>query len=94
MTRLAPLSPTHCPELAEHFAFFQRTLGFVPNSLLTMQRRPKLVEALVNMSSAVYDPKGEVDLGRGLLAEAIDTHPQHFDAAVRSLRALDTEVRN
>ncbi len=38
--------------------------------------------------------QGEVDVGRGLLAEAIDTHPQHFDAAVRSLRALETEVRN
>lgn len=38
--------------------------------------------------------RGEVDVGRGLLAEAIDTHPQHFEAAVRALRALDTEVRN
>ncbi|MBF9049135.1 tetratricopeptide repeat protein [Roseobacter sp. HKCCD9010] len=38
--------------------------------------------------------QGDVDIGRGLLAEAIDTHPQHFDAAVRALRALDTEVRN
>ncbi|MBO6601951.1 MULTISPECIES: tetratricopeptide repeat protein [Paracoccaceae] len=37
--------------------------------------------------------QGEVDVGRGLLAEAIDAHPQHFDAAVRALRALDTEVR-
>ncbi|QBY01193.1 tetratricopeptide repeat protein [Rhodophyticola sp. CCM32] len=37
--------------------------------------------------------QGEVDVGRGLLADAIDTHPQHFDAAVRALRALDTEVR-
>lgn len=37
--------------------------------------------------------QGEVDVGRGLLAEAIDTHPQHFEAAVRALRALDTEVR-
>jgi Flp pilus assembly protein TadD len=37
--------------------------------------------------------QGETDLGRGLLAEAIETHPQHFDAAVRALNALDTEVR-
>ena len=74
MTRLAPLSPTHCPELAEHFAFFQRTLGFVPNSLLTMQRRPKLVEALVHMSGAVYDPEGEVDLGfKRLVAHVAST---------------------
>ena len=38
--------------------------------------------------------QGEVDVGRGLLSDAIDTHPQHFDAAVRALRALDTEIRS
>jgi hypothetical protein len=32
-------------------------------------------------------------VGRGLLAEAIETHPQHFEAAVRALDALETEVR-
>ncbi|MDO9524141.1 MAG: hypothetical protein Q7J57_01160 [Gemmobacter sp.] len=35
---------------------------------------------------------GDVAVGKGLLQEAIDTHPQHFDAAVRSLRALDANV--
>ncbi|MBF9029182.1 tetratricopeptide repeat protein [Rhodobacterales bacterium HKCCE3408] len=38
--------------------------------------------------------RGDVDVGRGLLAEAIDTHPQHFEAAVRALRALDADVVN
>lgn len=33
--------------------------------------------------------RGDVQTGKGLLREAIDTHPQHFDAAVRSLRALE-----
>lgn len=37
--------------------------------------------------------QGETDVGRGLLADAIETHPQHFDAAVRALNALETEVR-
>jgi Flp pilus assembly protein TadD len=37
--------------------------------------------------------QGEADVGRGLLAEAIETHPQHFEAAVRALDALETEVR-
>jgi Flp pilus assembly protein TadD len=36
--------------------------------------------------------QGEISTGRNLLAEAIDTHPQHFDAAVRALRALDQEA--
>lgn len=37
--------------------------------------------------------QGQTDVGRGLLADAIETHPQHFDAAVRALDALETEVR-
>lgn len=35
-----------------------------------------------------------IDLGRGLLAEAIDAHPQYFEAAVATQRALDSGVRN
>jgi Flp pilus assembly protein TadD len=37
--------------------------------------------------------QGQTDVGRGLLADAIETHPQHFEAAVRALDSLDTEVR-
>jgi len=33
--------------------------------------------------------RGDVDEGRGLLNEAIDTHPQHFEVAVEALRALN-----
>jgi len=32
--------------------------------------------------------QGDVAIGRGLLQEAIATHPQHFEAAVNALRAL------
>ena len=35
-----------------------------------------------------------VTIGKGLLREAIDTHPQHFADAVRSLRALEDNVTN
>lgn len=34
--------------------------------------------------------QGDVETGKGLLREAIKTHPQHFEEAVRSLRALET----
>ncbi|MCC5955870.1 MAG: tetratricopeptide repeat protein [Natronohydrobacter sp.] len=33
--------------------------------------------------------KGDTTIGRTLLAEAIDTHPQHYEEAVRAMRALD-----
>ena len=63
MARLQPLARDAMPELDDDFAFFERTLGFVPNSLLTMARRPALARGLIALSRGVYDPKGEVDLG-------------------------------
>lgn len=33
--------------------------------------------------------QGDVSIGKSLLQDAIDTHPQHFEEAVRALRALE-----
>ena len=63
MPRLTPLPASTTPELQPHFDFFLSTLGFTPNSVLTMQRRPRLVQALAQLNAAVMDPAGEVDLG-------------------------------
>jgi uncharacterized peroxidase-related enzyme len=63
MPRLQPLSPDTTPELKPFFEFFLGTLGFTPNSVLTMQRKPKLVQAFAQLNAAVMDPAGEVDLG-------------------------------
>ncbi|MEM9031314.1 MAG: tetratricopeptide repeat protein [Pseudomonadota bacterium] len=38
--------------------------------------------------------QGDVTIGKGLLRDAVDTHPQHFDAAARSLDALEANVAN
>lgn len=38
--------------------------------------------------------QGDVEIGKGLLRDAIETHPQHFEAAARSLGALEANVRN
>jgi alkylhydroperoxidase family enzyme len=61
--RLAPLPPGHSPELADQFASFFKTLGFVPNSVLTMQRKPALVRAFVAMQAAIWSPDSKVDRG-------------------------------
>lgn len=34
--------------------------------------------------------QGDVETGKSLLRDAIDTHPQHYEDAVRSLRALES----
>jgi alkylhydroperoxidase family enzyme len=71
MPRLAPLPPEHSPELKDEFDSFFKTLGFVPNSVLTMQRKPKLVKAFVAMQRAIWDPESRVDRGlKRLLAHA------------------------
>lgn len=68
MTRLEPQSIDAHPELAGEFATFERILGFVPNSLLTMQRRPEIVRAFETLTNAVMDPSGSVDPGLKRLA--------------------------
>ncbi|MEM8979674.1 MAG: tetratricopeptide repeat protein [Pseudomonadota bacterium] len=49
---------------------------------------------LLHTSGLAAVKQGDVTMARSLFKEAIDTHPQHFDAAVRSLRALETNVAN
>jgi alkylhydroperoxidase family enzyme len=63
MAHMQPLPASESPELAGDFAIFERILGFVPNSLLTMQRVPAMVRAFGQLTRAVMDPEGEVDLG-------------------------------
>ncbi|WP_372841658.1 tetratricopeptide repeat protein [Phaeovulum sp.] len=36
--------------------------------------------------------RGDVNIGRTLLQQAVDTHPQHFEQAARALAALDANV--
>jgi alkylhydroperoxidase family enzyme len=63
VAHLQPLPPEATPDLAEDFAIFERILGFVPNSLLTMQRMPAMVKGFGELTKAVMDPEGPVDLG-------------------------------
>lgn len=48
-------------------------------------------ELLYSMGLAAIK-QGDVSVGKGLLNQAIETHPQHFEAATRSLEALDANV--
>ena len=36
--------------------------------------------------------QGDVAIGKGLLQDAVETHPQHFEEAARALAALDANV--
>lgn len=60
MPLVTPLPPEHSPEVAELARFFDETLGFTPNSVLTMQRRPEIAKAFIAMNRAVMANGGRV----------------------------------
>lgn len=63
LPRIAPLPPEHTPELKEQFETMRKNLGFIPNSMLIMQRRPKMARAFAQMTASVWDPDGTVERG-------------------------------
>ena len=63
MSRVAALPPDTNPDLKETLQVYQKHLGYVPNSVLIMQRAPKVVKALAQLASAVWDKESTVDLG-------------------------------
>ena len=63
MAHMEPLDKSVTPELVEDFAIFEEILGFIPNSLLTMQRKPEMVKGFGVLTKAVMSKSGEVDLG-------------------------------
>ncbi len=60
--RLEPLPPETTPELGEQFDTMARRMGFIPNSVLIMQRNPQMVRAFVQMADAIWAPAGGVDV--------------------------------
>lgn len=65
MPRMKPLTVDDCQDegLKQAFEHFMKTLGFVPNSLLTMQRVPALAKSVIQMNKAVFAPDSKVDVG-------------------------------
>ena len=60
MALVNPLSPDHDQETKELAEFFNETLGFCPNSVLTMQHRPAISKAFINLNKAVMANEGRV----------------------------------
>jgi len=58
--RIQPLPPEHSPELKDAFEAYRKSLGFIPNSMLILQRKPKIVKAMAQLTASVWEPDGEV----------------------------------
>jgi hypothetical protein len=80
MARIAPLPVGSVPELNDIFDHLKASGHFIPNSQLILQRKPKMVRAIRALSSAVFDPQGEVSVGfKRLLAYVVArTHGCHY----------------
>ena len=61
----------------------------LPVIKMTQEERAEL---LYSMALAAIK-QNDVSVGKALLQQAIDTHPRYFEAAVRSLDALDNNVQ-
>ncbi len=53
MPHVEPLTQAELPQFADRFAHYERTRGFLPNSILTMGRRPAIAEAFMRLNQAV-----------------------------------------
>jgi uncharacterized peroxidase-related enzyme len=60
MPLVAPLPADHDPEIEALARFFNTTLGFAPNSVLTMMRRPAIARAFTELNRAVMSNHGRV----------------------------------
>jgi len=60
MPLVNPLSAEHDIETKALADFFNETLGFCPNSVLTMQHRPAISKAFINLNKAVMQNDGLV----------------------------------
>lgn len=61
--RLDPLPLDYDPSLKPNFEASIKNLGFVPNSMLIMQRRPEIMKAFAAMSASIWDKSSTVDNG-------------------------------
>jgi uncharacterized peroxidase-related enzyme len=60
MPLVDPLPEDHDPALTDLIQFFRGPLGTVPNSVLTMQRRPNIARAFTELNKAVMENHGRV----------------------------------
>ncbi len=60
MPLVKPLSPEANLKVKELADFFNETLGFCPNSVLTMQIRPEVASAFIGLNKAVMENHGKV----------------------------------
>ena len=57
---VSPLDRNSTKQAKEMATFYDKTLGFTPNSLFTMMHRPRIAKAFLEMNQAVMENKGSI----------------------------------
>ncbi|WP_035564801.1 carboxymuconolactone decarboxylase family protein [Hymenobacter sp. IS2118] len=71
---VAPLRADANSEVAQLATFFNETLGFCPNSVLTMQHRPAIATAFIELNKAVMANHGRVTSALKRLIGYLSSH--------------------
>jgi len=74
--RIAPLPPEHTPELKDAFEAMKKNLGFVPNSMLILQRKQDC-RALASLTASIWIRAAK----RGALSSGLVAHVASRTAA-------------
>ena len=55
MAIIEPLRREDAPELEDYFTVWDKRMGYLPNALMTMARKPAMVRAMARLSEAVHN---------------------------------------
>ncbi len=55
MALVEPLKREEAPELEDHFKVWEERMGYLPDPLMAMARKPKIVRAMAQLSEAVHN---------------------------------------
>jgi uncharacterized peroxidase-related enzyme len=95
MPLVQPLPPDADDEVRDLAGFFNETLGFCPNSVLTMQHRPAIAKAFIGLNRAVMENRGRVSSSLKRLVGYIASHAagcRYCQAhTIRAAERYDTE---
>jgi uncharacterized peroxidase-related enzyme len=69
-----PAASTPDAELSDLITLYEETLGFCPNSVLTMSHRPEIAKAFVALNKAVMDNHGRVTSALKRLIGYVSSH--------------------
>lgn len=62
MSYIEPLAADARPELHADFEIFRKNIGFVPNAMLILQRKPAILKAVAGLNRAVMSRDSEVPI--------------------------------